>query len=71
MRKTWGIAPQFKRREVPMGERNGGNFRIFSLRELHFRLEFIIITPVGEHRFAFQTAHCSHYHMNSLVEHTE
>jgi hypothetical protein len=71
MRITREIWLQFKRREVPMAERNGGNLRLFSLRELHFRLEFLIITPMGEHHFAFKTAQRSRDQKNSLVEHTE
>ena len=38
----------FRSREVPMVERNVGSYGFFSLRELHFRLEFRIITPLGE-----------------------
>ena len=33
--------------EVPMGEGNVADFKNFSLRELHFRLEFLIITTMG------------------------
>jgi hypothetical protein len=49
VRITDGSLPRFKRREVPMGERYGGNLKLFSLTELHFRFEFLIITPIGEH----------------------
>lgn len=39
-----------ERGEVPMGEGKRGIFKLFSLRELHFRLEFLIISTIGEHR---------------------
>jgi hypothetical protein len=62
MRITPETQLQLKRREVPMAERNGGNFRLFSLRELHLRLEFLIITPMGEHHFDSKTAQRSRDH---------
>jgi hypothetical protein len=53
--------------EVSMLEQNEGNFQNSPLRELHFRLEFIIITATGEfqeHPSQYKKGEASHFVLN-------
>jgi hypothetical protein len=47
-RKNANLRARSKRGEVATREQYEGNFKNFPLRELHFRLEFLIITRTGE-----------------------